>query len=735
MTKNLRLEASSLTALNEALQKANYFSTKVISNPLKEAEDKYVSALAVDDTFDSDVIKSDDILVTDLTKEQQEKKTDLTQKIFDMLNDTLQANKEIYHLLNQVREINNQDKNKEWIKNEEDNTAILNYKNARIFIQNNNICLSHDGKIEIFKSVPELHRWLKTNNYPLPKNIQLHENLKEANVDDIRRKVLSKLTGLSNFNNREILGLPEKKNDLLNKYLADHPEAKEPQKVPEEKFHQSPRYMFLANVDGNYYFVNKNWNDKENPSKLLTKNEKLATIYPLESYAKKDFDNMIKSKGNIRDYLSIVTDNEAMQKVKGLEECGLGAAVTWLASKDKKEETEIEEDYPGFDDTLFKDQLYQQKRTRDNELLKYLNHRRFLDLDKEDSEELKAKLNKIENDAWSDYAAEELQSKLAKVWKGEIKKDSPFADFINSDKTINRNAPNYMEKINAINKEYGIDLHPNEDMWTISTRDPEGNKTFLNKISDHNDIQRKIWMRKQIEKLTGGFRDEHSKMMNVHLKRRAYENDYDKLKEYLQYYMQQIAAHGPGKEHDYIIQHLANELPAISKKFSKEDVKKAIQLITDEHALTKGKITDKDKELLSKYLESSINSNEQVLKEDDTPADFATGADIPNSADMSLNVDTNAEEMSSDDLNVNSDNLDDLVSNDASMGAPNNFGDINIDAGYGPDEEDAEQEVPVSQYKVIDVLKDVKNPSNIKVKLQDLNTNEIVVKDLDEIDL
>jgi hypothetical protein len=174
MSKTIEIKSKKLSALNEALQKASNFNIKVVSNPLKE-DSQFVSVLSTDDSFDSDILANDNVEVKEISTEKQQEKNKLTNEIIDKLNDTLKANKEIYNLLDKVKDINNSDDTNKWISNEENNTAILKKHNANIFIQNNNICLSHDGQIEIFKSVSELHDWLKANDYPIPHAIKLHE--------------------------------------------------------------------------------------------------------------------------------------------------------------------------------------------------------------------------------------------------------------------------------------------------------------------------------------------------------------------------------------------------------------------------------------------------------------------------------------------------------------------------------------------------------------------------------
>ena len=85
------------------------------------------------------------------------------------------------------------------------------------------------------------------------------------------------------------------------------------------------------------------------------------------------------------------------------------------------------------------------------------------------------------------------------------------------------------------------------------------------------------------------------------------------------------------------------------------------------------------------------------------------------------------------DLDMNTD----IPSNDA----PDlNFGDISISGGngnYGPEdtEENPMPSIPQDEYKIIDVLINDTDETDIKVKLQNMETGEIEIKELSEIDI
>ena len=154
--------------MNEALNKVIF----------KEEDEKFVSVAQQNDAFDASKMNAN--LYNDpknLDPDKETEKNKLTSQVIEKIKQNLKVSDELQSILNRIDKLNKEIDSNDWQINEEDNTAILRNKNARIFKQNENLCLSHNGIVEIFKSVPELHEWLKKNNYPLPKNIKLHESV------------------------------------------------------------------------------------------------------------------------------------------------------------------------------------------------------------------------------------------------------------------------------------------------------------------------------------------------------------------------------------------------------------------------------------------------------------------------------------------------------------------------------------------------------------------------------
>lgn len=179
MTNTYKIHSKFLNSINEALQKlASNDEIKILKHPILEADGNFTSIVSTDNSsFDPSKINSN-ILIdkNEQSEDVIEKKNILTSKAIDKIKQNLDISDELQSILNEINKLNKDTDYNTWKHNEEDNTATLKSKNAYIFLQNDNICLSHDNQVELFHSVAELHNWLKKHNYPLPKNIKLHES-------------------------------------------------------------------------------------------------------------------------------------------------------------------------------------------------------------------------------------------------------------------------------------------------------------------------------------------------------------------------------------------------------------------------------------------------------------------------------------------------------------------------------------------------------------------------------
>lgn len=187
------LKSKYLNALNDVIKKITITeNAKVIKNPLLEADNNFTSIVKSENQFDPSKINSN--VLADETEDQEdekklEKKNKLKTMVLNKIKQSLEISDDLQAMLKEIDDINKDTQLNEWILNEKGNTAELKNKNAAIFKQNNQLCLSHNGKIEIFHSVPELHEWLRKNNYPLPKNIKLHESVSLKEDEDFKSQL------------------------------------------------------------------------------------------------------------------------------------------------------------------------------------------------------------------------------------------------------------------------------------------------------------------------------------------------------------------------------------------------------------------------------------------------------------------------------------------------------------------------------------------------------------------
>lgn len=189
MSNTFKVKSKFLNSLNEALQQMIVKNEiTVLKSPIMEADGNFTSI--VQSNKDLENQEQTDISVE---KENIAKKEELTKAAIEKIKDTLSISDELQSILNKIKKLNNETGINEWKINEDDNTATLAGKNARIFKQNENLCLSYNNKIHIFKSVSELHDWLKENNLPLPKNISLHESLMEDTEKPENKPITSDL--------------------------------------------------------------------------------------------------------------------------------------------------------------------------------------------------------------------------------------------------------------------------------------------------------------------------------------------------------------------------------------------------------------------------------------------------------------------------------------------------------------------------------------------------------------
>lgn len=284
----------------ESVEKAMTDTRKMLHE-----DNVYNSISTNENDFDPSKITSDvfnDEENTGLSEKDLNKKNKLTKQVIEKLNKSLSINKEVQNILNEIRKINNENDYNVWVVNEEGNTASLASKNAKIFKQNVNLCLSHDNKIEIFKSVKELHNWLKEHNYPMPKDIQLHEsvNLKEKEIekfiyssDDPR----SRYNGLGKW--IEILGLDliGKNKEEADKILQDRDnqlKSKDDSELDEDFCCGNMGDTTSASLGTSLQYLYKNRNKKESFDKKSFV-DKLKQLKEDDTDVTSSFDSAVQS--------------------------------------------------------------------------------------------------------------------------------------------------------------------------------------------------------------------------------------------------------------------------------------------------------------------------------------------------------------------------------------------------------------------------------------------------------
>ena len=303
--KNIKLKCNSLNTLIETIQslilKEN---VSVLKSPLLEANGEFTSVVQTKDDFDPSQISSNVFADEEKNEESEEdaaKKTDLLNKAKDEIKKSLDTSENLKDILKQIQDLNKEDDGLRWVKNEEDNTARLNNKDAQIFIQNNRICLSYNNKVHLFDSVEELHDYLKKHGMPLPKGIKLHEStLTEDEVSNSQDKEIA-------FDNQE----------------------NSPNNVDSERdaFDQAIRNRWggLSEIAYNIIF------DKENIDRLYNE-------YKAEQ-AEKAKQDQSSSTENLTDTTSETTANEVSECFGGVgtSVANLGSAVQYTANKPLKE--------------------------------------------------------------------------------------------------------------------------------------------------------------------------------------------------------------------------------------------------------------------------------------------------------------------------------------------------------------------------------------------------------------
>ena len=169
-----RIKSKFLTAITEMTKKLSLTEEGVTAtSPAMDDEGNFITDIETDKELQLQGVGVD----VEKKEEPQTKEELMAQAVekFKNATDVMAEFDELIKKINQTDE----DVSNVWEVNEEGNDVFLQSKDAHIFQQNGNILLSHDGIVEIFKTVPELHAWLKEHNYPLPPAVEIHESTDE----------------------------------------------------------------------------------------------------------------------------------------------------------------------------------------------------------------------------------------------------------------------------------------------------------------------------------------------------------------------------------------------------------------------------------------------------------------------------------------------------------------------------------------------------------------------------
>lgn len=752
MEKKIKIKSTFLTPLNETLQKLKLNDTiKDFTPVIVEADGKFTSIMNAKEEFNPNDLGSA-FETEEQSEEQKETKEQLLNKAKDALKQTLTNSEELNTILKKIQDLSKEDSYNTWEVNKEKNAASLKSKNAQIFKQNNNLCLSHNGKIELFKSIPELHQWLKDNGYPLPgDNVIIHESveLKEGRnwLDLLNqyndKKKANVAASVENPNIEQYIDLVTEYDDLIRKHRNLEKELEDlipaikrilkqiqsgesiedafkAGEITQDDFDIWIKYSQVRADSEHIFNTIKSFYDQNNLSEIIP----IVNKYRKQQSKVIDRDYQGLSKPISKEILQaanrtkevIKPNRSLLQKEEEVEECfggacvttaALGPAVTYTASVKKKEETEENKDQEELQEAFTSlipgdSNLIGDKRQL---VLKFLTwYKRNAPLIKSGKIQLPKDFEQTFDEIIEPKILSNHSDSMSKTWLRTIEKRlKPVAAKLAQTKNIPEeiilqnliDKPN--EKIcNALNAELNSYIPDDEKYISGKVKLIPGESLLATSKDNPNFIQRINWQKAGYQaKLDGVVESE------------------DLVKAYID--LKNFLKNKPEVKSINIPQFTPEQLELI-KKYNLNVLPQTESTIF---------------ESANKYpwLNKILGTR---LVEDDTPSDFATGSPI--SSDMSNDsIDTSS---STTSTSTNSDTPDIDFGSTPTDNTPS-FGDINIDAGgYSPDEGNEETiSIPnLPEYKIIDVLLD-DDTNEVKVKVQDQETKETEIKDLEDIDV
>lgn len=764
---DIKIRSSFLNVLNEAIQKMVINDTIQTFTPIiVEADGKFTSVLNTNDNFDPNKLGSG-IETVDNEEElnQNETKTQLLNKAKDAMDRSLDASNEFQQILAKIKKLSQTTDYDTWVVNKEGNTATLNSKKARIFKQNNNLCLSHEGKIELFKSVAELHNWLKENNYPLPKNIEIHESTELKEGFDLYSKYKEYMSQEKSNTNTE------HENREKNKLSSDEIEAYQVELKNNEKLFQqeiSPLKLKLDDLMLQYQElprehkvysklpkeirelnqqidkIRQKYQSKKNINDIITKlnahnsSESRKRAYEMNktyTLGKPEYDKAVLSQPKPSYPVHQYTTLKPIPKEECCATTGtIGTAVAYTANKNNlTEEDELfERTHHAMDVLGFGDRVGVPAGLRD------LPER--------------PQLNRAANDAIKYLVSIADDEKL--LSKMRISPDSIAAlrDQYKSYDTVQINSKNYNAILRDVIRQFTgeTENHPSFDLITKKDElinNPEFWDTLEKRLEDYIGLVREKIQRKnpelQLPEKEYKYRFNRADIPKVerlgynYAVYKQFLNDISELTRHKEFaVLEKLEDILRGKKP------VKNEIPVKQPAKTDDDITNAIKMLK-----SKGLSAEEILNMLNSKSESvfteAINTHgwlkklfsESILTEDDTPADFAKGEplqkqDAPATPDSDSTPDLDL----SDDSDLN---LGDLgLDGDTSSEYSKDFGDLDVSFGGVGGEDNLEAPIaPVEKREIIDVLVDDSDVTNIKVKVKNEETGEIEVLPLNKIDI
>lgn len=684
MYKTVKINSAFLHSLNETIQKLQINGLITEASPVTTDKDgNFTSVLKTQTDFDPSQMGSN-VFINDDEEDSQidiNTKEKLINQAAEAIKQSLDASEDLTSILRKMKELSNDTNYNQWQVNEEGNTATLKSKDARIFKQNDKLCLSHAGKIELFDNVTQLHDWLKENNYPLPGNIEIHESVE---IEE----------------SRNWYDLIDDKSIIRNGKEIKIGDTIEIDPKEQEELNLKQSYAGLRNMSTNDYKQAMKFMDK------------------------KDLQQP-KIKG-------LPTD----ECFGGTTTASLGTATTWTGKPAKKEE-DLKEDVrgiPPFEDNLFKDKRkaasfwfdWAQKNPDKVTKKQYdlaMEYRKaglsandsgkaFYDLFEKHGISIK---NLTEPGGYEKYAQriEELNTEFAD-FGFKMTPEEPYKRIVNSAGVVIAN-------IGPINKQakkiFQQDIFPTlENRRGTGVKGktqkfiPELQKNLDAKVAAEKQANQKLNLSDEIIHLADNLVKTHDNYSPTEF--------FNKVSPTLKKLS--------NVEKEYVITQLLKaadgDSPIIDMSEFEYNVYK--DMLTKTESVIKESVNHSSK--FAKIIGTT-------LKEEDTPADFATGTPINNTGTTTpANQTTTATTDDFSDIDTNS--------TDTTPSVAPEFGDINISggSGYAPegDDEDISNITPnTPQYEIVDVLVNDDDASDIKVKVKNIETDKIEIKDLAEIDV